>query len=50
VTELACRWGFFHLSNFAADYWRQFGERPSETLLRHKTEAGRMTHQQSNSF
>jgi len=32
VTELACRWGFFHLSNFAADYCRMFGEMPSETL------------------
>lgn len=34
VTSLACRWGFFHFSNFAADYFRQFGELPSETLRR----------------
>jgi AraC family ethanolamine operon transcriptional activator len=34
VTALACRWGFFHFSNFASDYFRQFGELPSETLRR----------------
>jgi AraC-like DNA-binding protein len=34
VTEIATRWGFFHLGNFAADYRRRFGERPSETLKR----------------
>ena len=34
VTEIATRWGFFHLGNFAADYLRRFGERPSETLKR----------------
>ena len=34
VTEIATRWGFFHLGNFAADYRRRFGERPSETFRR----------------
>jgi transcriptional regulator GlxA family with amidase domain len=34
VTDIAMRWGFFHLGNFAADYRRRFGERPSETLRR----------------
>jgi AraC-like DNA-binding protein len=34
VTDIATRWGFFHLGNFAADYRRRFGERPSETLKR----------------
>jgi len=32
VTRTANRWGFHHLSQFAALYRRQFGERPSETL------------------
>ena len=32
VAELAYRWGFSHLSNFAADYCRMFGELPSRTL------------------
>ncbi|WP_421718000.1 AraC family transcriptional regulator [Algiphilus sp.] len=34
VTEAAYRWGFTHLSNFAADYKERFGERPSETFRR----------------
>jgi AraC family ethanolamine operon transcriptional activator len=34
VTEAATAWGFFHLSKFAQDYARLFGERPSETLAR----------------
>ena len=34
VTEAAYRWGFTHLSNFAADYKQRFGERPSETFRR----------------
>lgn len=34
VTEVAMRCGFAHLGQFAADYRRQFGERPSETLRR----------------
>ena len=32
VYEVARQWGFRHTGTFAADYRRQFGERPSETL------------------
>ena len=32
VTRIANRWGFDHLSRFAAFYRRQFGELPSETI------------------
>lgn len=32
VTDIAVRWGFTHLSRFAADYRQMFGERPRETL------------------
>lgn len=38
VSEIAARWGFWHMGQFAADYRRQFGELPSETLRR--TRAG----------
>jgi AraC-like DNA-binding protein len=34
VTSAALRWGFLHLSRFAADYQARFGEKPSETLRR----------------
>jgi AraC-like DNA-binding protein len=34
VIEIANRWGFWHMGQFAADYRRQFGELPSETLAR----------------
>lgn len=34
VQRAAAHWGFWNLSAFAADYRRQFGERPSETLAR----------------
>jgi len=34
VGDVAARWGFYHLSSFARDYRRQFGELPSETLRR----------------
>lgn len=32
VSDVAARWGFWHLSQFAKDYRQLFGERPSETL------------------
>lgn len=32
VSEVAEAWGFNHLGNFAKDYKRRFGERPSDTL------------------
>jgi len=32
VVDIANRWGFWHLGQFAADYRRHFGELPSETL------------------
>lgn len=34
VGDRAARWGFWHLSRFAADYRRMFGELPSQTLRR----------------
>jgi AraC family ethanolamine operon transcriptional activator len=34
VTDIAVRWGFSHLSRFAADYRQMFGERPRETARR----------------
>jgi AraC-like DNA-binding protein len=34
VSDVANAWGFWHLGQFAADYRRQFGELPSETLRR----------------
>ncbi|MCY1267642.1 Helix-turn-helix domain protein [compost metagenome] len=34
VQDVACHWGFWHLSSFTADYKRMFGELPSQTLLR----------------
>ncbi|MDT3669250.1 MAG: helix-turn-helix domain-containing protein [Aromatoleum sp.] len=32
VADIAARWGFWHLSHFAADYKTMFGELPSDTL------------------
>lgn len=32
VQDIAARWGFWHLGEFAKDYARQFGELPSATL------------------
>jgi AraC family ethanolamine operon transcriptional activator len=32
VGDIAARWGFWHLSHFAADYREMFGELPSDTL------------------
>jgi len=34
VTDIANDWGFWHMGQFAADYKRQFGELPSETVRR----------------
>jgi len=34
VTEVATRWGFFHLGRVAADYRARFGLLPSQTLRR----------------
>ncbi|MFM2067984.1 MAG: hypothetical protein RLZZ584_2893 [Pseudomonadota bacterium] len=34
VADRAARWGFWHLSRFAADYRHMFGELPSDTLRR----------------
>ena len=34
IADIANRWGFWHMGQFAADYRRQFGELPSETLAR----------------
>lgn len=40
VADIAARWGFWHLSHFAADYRAMFGELPSETL-RHSPRGAR---------
>ena len=32
VQDAAAAWGFWHLSQFALDYRKLFGERPSQTL------------------
>lgn len=34
VTDIAMKWGFYHCGRFSAYYKAQFGELPSETLLR----------------
>ena len=34
VQALAAKWGFWHASQFACDYKKLFGERPSDTLRR----------------
>ena len=34
ITDVANEWGFWHMGQFSADYRRQFGELPSETLRR----------------
>lgn len=36
VADVANCWGFWHMGQFAADYRRQFGELPSETLARRR--------------
>ena len=40
VADRAARWGFWHLSRFAADYRHMFGELPSETLRLARGKAG----------
>ena len=32
VQDIAASWGFWHLSQFATDYRKLFGVRPSDTL------------------
>lgn len=32
IRDIACKWGFWHLSRFAEEYRSLFGELPSETL------------------
>jgi AraC family transcriptional regulator, ethanolamine operon transcriptional activator len=32
ISDIAAQWGFWHLSQFTADYKRLFGELPSQTL------------------
>jgi len=34
ISEIAARWGFWHMGRFAAQYRSQFGELPSETRCR----------------
>ncbi|MDC1288216.1 helix-turn-helix domain-containing protein [Gammaproteobacteria bacterium] len=43
ISDVAGRFGFWHMSQFAADYRRQFGELPSETLTRTRS-AGLFKH------
>ena len=38
VTEAATAFGFWHFGHFSQDYLNQFGERPSDTLKRHRRE------------
>ncbi|NIY76850.1 AraC family transcriptional regulator [Thalassospira sp. HF15] len=35
VSEIAQKWGFTHMGRFAQDYYREFGELPSETIRKH---------------
>ena len=37
VTQLAMKWGFWHLGQFSRDYRAFFGELPSETLARSRS-------------
>jgi AraC family ethanolamine operon transcriptional activator len=38
ISDVANKWGFWHLGQFAKDYRRWFGELPSETSRRNKSE------------
>jgi AraC family ethanolamine operon transcriptional activator len=40
VTQLAMKWGFWHLGQFSRDYRAFFGELPSETLARSSERVG----------
>ncbi len=40
VTNIAMRWGFYHLGRFAGAYCRAFGERPSQTARSSTYHAG----------
>ncbi|WP_218158408.1 helix-turn-helix domain-containing protein [Variovorax sp. 770b2] len=40
IGDVAARWGFWHLSRFACDYSRLFGELPSATRARWLAESG----------
>jgi AraC-like DNA-binding protein len=40
VTAIAVRWGFSHMSRFAAEYRRRFGESPSTTLAAARSATG----------
>jgi AraC family ethanolamine operon transcriptional activator len=40
VQDVAAAWGFWHLSQFATDYRKLFGVRPSETLKTVHSPAG----------
>ncbi|WP_407502112.1 helix-turn-helix domain-containing protein [Acinetobacter baumannii] len=39
IADIAMDWGFWHLSQFAADYKKFFGECPSKTLTNHRLTA-----------
>ena len=39
ISDIANNWGFWHMGQFAADYKRQFGELPSETVNHHSDSA-----------
>ena len=36
ISDIANKWGFWHIGQFARDYKQQFGELPSETLGKYK--------------
>ena len=36
ITYISSQHGFMHMGNFSKDYYRQFGEKPSETLILHQ--------------
>jgi AraC family ethanolamine operon transcriptional activator len=36
ITDIANRWGFWHMGQFASDYRKMFGELPSESLKRNR--------------